>query len=124
MSWLKLKAAVMDAVCRRKLATPGEYSFVSKYVLCIFFQYSPFSKFCITTYVPRASLKECSGKVAMLDLLKLEGCAWAVIASCKGKKEDVKVLFSYICTILLYGIFFRLLRRRSRTSSAWCPSRR
>ena len=43
MSWLKLKAAVMDAVCRRKLATPGEYSFVSKYVLCIFFQYSPFS---------------------------------------------------------------------------------
>jgi len=67
MSWLKLKSAVMDAVCRRKLATPGEYSFVSK-----------------------ASLKECSGKVAMLDLLKLEGCAWAVIASCKGKKEDVK----------------------------------
>ena len=31
MSWLKLKAAVMDAVCRRKLSTPGEYSFVSKY---------------------------------------------------------------------------------------------
>ena len=35
MSWLKLKSAVMDAVCRRKLATPGEYSFVSKYVPCI-----------------------------------------------------------------------------------------
>ena len=33
MSWLKLKSAVMDAVCRRKLATPGEYSFVSKYDL-------------------------------------------------------------------------------------------
>ena len=33
MSWLKLKSAVMDAVCRRKLATPGEYSFVSKYHL-------------------------------------------------------------------------------------------
>ena len=38
MSWLKLKSAVMDAVCRRKLATPGEYSFVSKY-LHLFYNY-------------------------------------------------------------------------------------
>ena len=38
MSWLKLKSAVMDAVCRRKLATPGEYSFVSKYDLLKYFK--------------------------------------------------------------------------------------
>ena len=37
MSWLKLKSAVMDAVCRRKLATPGEYSFVSKYDILQYF---------------------------------------------------------------------------------------
>ena len=100
MSWLKLKSAVMDAVCRRKLATPGEYSFVSKYHLLQYsrnssvynIQYSYINPFVLNNYAQRASLKECSGKAAMLDLLKLEGCAWAVIASCKGKKEDVKVL--------------------------------
>ena len=62
MSWLKLKAAVMDAVCRRKLATPGEYSFVSKYVLlhfsrhsCIYFQYTPF---CVTPSLCSKGLPE------------------------------------------------------------------
>ena len=33
MSWLKLKSAVMDAVCRRKLATPGDVGVASDFLL-------------------------------------------------------------------------------------------
>jgi len=57
----------MEAVCRRRLPTQGEYSFVS-----------------------RASLTECLGKVAMLELLKAEGSAWAAILACKAPREDTR----------------------------------
>ena len=71
----------------------------------------------------RASLKECSGKAAMLELLKLEGCAWAVIAACKGKKEDVKVLSTFGLTSSSTRTF-RRLRRKLKLSSALFPLKR
>jgi hypothetical protein len=40
--------------------------------------------------LPRASLTECLGKVAMLELLKAEGDAWKAILACKMAKEDTK----------------------------------
>ena len=57
----------------------------------------------------------------MLDLLKLEGCAWAVIASCKGKKEDVKVLVSCICTLLLLQYFLQAFEKKVKNQFSLVP---
>ena len=59
----------------------------------------------------------------MLELLKLEGCAWAVIAACKGKKEDVKVSSTFGFTSSSTQSF-RRLRRKLKPSSALFPLKR